>query len=665
MVELTGRTPGTAGKHVSREFASTWRTWLPFAFVVLSLLLLFAVPVLVGRHVDGLRDLRTNRLEPARGAIIDVQLALARQEAALRGYLYTREQDFRRRYDAAVASEKDAFRQLEWLARQLDSGLAAEVGALRREADRWGAVRVAMMEAPPEAGGAAPEESLPNGLYEILAGAAAVEATLAAMRHDVSRRIDRTETIGFWATLLLALVALGAALIVAVLGARFRRRAQEERDLRDAAMTLTAAADVEELLRSVAAGAARTGPGRSAYVERIDAAGENVAVVASAGPAAPPEGVRAPFPGSLTEDALRSGSWEIVADLGREQRSIASAIIRHCGACSALLVPLVADGLGHGALVLLQPASRPFRPADARQPCVLGAIAAAALRKAVLLREARERHEELARFVESRARLVRGFSHDLKNPLGAADGHAQLLQDGILGELTERQRESIERVRASVGTALSLVEDLVQLARAEAGELEIEQRAIRPEALLRDLAREYGAAAEAAKLEMEVAPRTNGRSIRSDPRRVRQILGNLLSNAIKYTPEGGRIQLTAEIRQGQRRGDPECWATFSVEDTGPGIPAEARHLLFQEFTRLEPQVGSGAGLGLAISRRIAHLLGGELSLESEPDEGAIFTLWLPCEVPAESGISRGEEHRGAGLAGPAGEDADRSQRRGR
>lgn len=248
--------------------------------------------------------------------------------------------------------------------------------------------------------------------------------------------------------------------------------------------------------------------------------------------------------------------------------------------------------------------------------------------------EAQRRREELERITESRARLMRGFSHDVKNPLGAADGYAQLLEDGILGEISPRQRVSVGRIRRSIQASLRLIHDLLELARAESGQIEIESVPADVAALAREVAEDFRAQAAAAGLALEVRAGEALRT-RTDPTRVRQILGNLLSNAVKYTPEGG-ITVDAGTRSGQGPAGGD-WIAIRVTDTGPGIPAAKQEAIFQEFTRLDPDAQHGAGVGLAISRRIARLLGGDITVQSEDGRGSAFELWLPLRAaPAPS-----------------------------
>lgn len=244
---------------------------------------------------------------------------------------------------------------------------------------------------------------------------------------------------------------------------------------------------------------------------------------------------------------------------------------------------------------------------------------------------------ELEEVTESRGRLVRGFSHDLKNPLGAADGHAALLESGVFGELEPKQQESVQRIRGALHSALELINDLVELARSEAGQLKIEPVLVDPRRIAAEVAEEHRAHAETSGLEISVELSAALPEVMSDANRVRQVLGNLLSNAIKYTPSGGRVVLSAETcsRGPDRR--PGQWLCLAVRDNGPGIPKEMQHRLFQEFVRLDTRGEPGVGLGLAISQRIAHLLGGELTVESEVGRGSTFTLWLPLE-----GTQRGE-----------------------
>lgn len=251
------------------------------------------------------------------------------------------------------------------------------------------------------------------------------------------------------------------------------------------------------------------------------------------------------------------------------------------------------------------------------------------------------RHE-LERVMRSRQRLMRGFSHDVKNPLGAADGYAELLEDGIYGEVSSSQRATIDRIRRSIHGALSLIEDLHELARAETGNIVLRWQTVDLGELARAIGEEYRGAANASRLSLDIDVAPNLPSVQTDPMRVRQIVGNLLSNAIKYTKAGS---VNLRVRSGLSPGgggDGGDYAEFDVVDTGPGIPADKRDLIFEEFSRLGTSDKPGAGLGLAISKRLAEALGGQISVESVFGHGATFTLRIPlrrledAELPSAS-----------------------------
>jgi signal transduction histidine kinase len=270
-----------------------------------------------------------------------------------------------------------------------------------------------------------------------------------------------------------------------------------------------------------------------------------------------------------------------------------------------------------------------------RWTVALGALALAGVAAACWLafaahraaRVAAARGEELEEAAETRARFTRGLSHDLKNPLGAIDGFAELLLGGeVYGPTTEAQREALGRIRAAVRTLLALVDDLLTLARAESGEIGVVPCPTDLGALVGEVADEHRAAALAAGLGFEVHVPGALPDVATDPARVRQVLGNLFSNAIKYTPRGGAVVVSAAL-ESDDRGAPSL--RVRVVDTGPGIPADQREHVFAEFTRLPGTTAPGAGLGLAISRRVARLLGGDLWVDAGPSDGACFVFELP------------------------------------
>jgi signal transduction histidine kinase len=407
------------------------------------------------------------------------------------------------------------------------------------------------------------------------------------------------------------------------------RRVREEAALRDAMGAVNRAETVEEVLREIARTAVVATGADSAFVERVDEDTDEAVVVAAAGPHSPLVGSRVRYGGSCAEVAVTRRAVALVPESSLREHPLLGGPDRWGGDLSALVLPLVEADVPFGSLTIIRAPQRPhFRQDEIDRAQLFSGLAALAFRKVALLQEARERRDELERVTESRTRLMRGFSHDVKNPLGAADGFAQLLEEGVYGDLTPSQLDKIKRIRRSIGTSLDLIRDLLELSRAEAGQIDIRCVPLEVGAAVQEVVEEYRASAEAKGLQLNEAPLAQEYPVRSDPTRIRQILGNLLSNAIKYTPSGS-VSVSIAWREGRRGSERMKWYGVQVADTGLGIPAEKREHIFQEFTRLEPGAAQGVGLGLAISRRVARLLGGDIAVRSKPGEGSTFTLWIP------------------------------------
>lgn len=265
----------------------------------------------------------------------------------------------------------------------------------------------------------------------------------------------------------------------------------------------------------------------------------------------------------------------------------------------------------------------------------VGGVAWLAQRVQVYARQAEERRVQLERATESRARLMRGVSHDLKNPLGAIDGHAAVLEDGIKGPLNPGQYESVVRIRHSVRSLLGLITDLLELSKAESGHLSVRPGPTNLADVVREAADDHRDAAEAAGHELRTEISDGLPTVYTDADRVRQVLGNLLSNAVKHTPSGGQIVVRVEERRANGPLSGSRCTAIDVIDSGRGIPADKMDEIFEEFSRLDPGTTPGTGLGLTIARRISRLLGGDISAVSEAGRGATFTLWLPVDTPSE------------------------------
>ena len=325
-------------------------------------------------------------------------------------------------------------------------------------------------------------------------------------------------------------------------------------------------------------------------------------------------------------EAVRGTAPDLFEEVLRATGAVDSAILAFTARSRARIV--TTERLGLGITIALG---------------LLAALAAAAVaalnerarRFAVESVRRREEAEaalaEAARATEARSRLLRGITHDVKNPLGAAKGYAELLALGVKGPLTDHQAPLVAGIQRTIDNALAIISDLLDVARADGGQLTIHPASTRLADVVRAAVEDHLAAAEASRHTLRFEAANDELVVETDAARVRQVLDNLLSNAIKYTPAPGAItvSLLGACDDDVRVPDPHV--DIRVTDSGPGIAPELRHGIFDEFTRLEKDSTiQGHGLGLAIARRVARLLGGDLFVADVPTRGATFVLRLPC-----------------------------------
>jgi PAS domain S-box-containing protein len=262
-------------------------------------------------------------------------------------------------------------------------------------------------------------------------------------------------------------------------------------------------------------------------------------------------------------------------------------------------------------------------------------------------------NRELEEASRMKSEFLANMSHELRTPLNSIIGFSEVLKDGLMGEMTGQQRESIGNIFSSGSHLLSLINDILDLSKIEASKMTLDLELVYFPSLLADsmsVIKEM-AANRRIRLEIEVAP--NLGLVHADPRKVKQILYNLLSNAVKFTQEGDRVTLRAGIvphakvgqLSGLGRSFPFSGSEFaefvevSVADSGIGISPEGLERLFIPFSQVDGGLArkfEGTGLGLAMVKRLAELHEGTVAVQSIVGEGSCFTAWLPLRAPART-----------------------------
>jgi signal transduction histidine kinase len=234
-----------------------------------------------------------------------------------------------------------------------------------------------------------------------------------------------------------------------------------------------------------------------------------------------------------------------------------------------------------------------------------------------------ERTRQLESASRHKSEFLANMSHELRTPLNAILGFTQVLQQKLFGEVNDKQAEYLGDIHQSADHLLELINDVLDLSKVEAGQVELETGMFSlREALERGLVmvRER-ATSTGVSLELELDPSVD--LVSGDERRIRQVVFNLLSNAVKFTPRGGQVDVSTKRVDGE--------VLVAVADTGPGIPAGDQTRIFEEFQQTEAgaERPEGTGLGLALSKSLVELHGGRIWVESEPGKGSTFTFTLP------------------------------------
>jgi len=353
---------------------------------------------------------------------------------------------------------------------------------------------------------------------------------------------------------------------------------------------------------------------------------------------------------SVTDDMLR-----------RTARSAEHlAALQHLHFSSVIRVPLQARGLTLGVLTLVMGESgRHYATDDVALAKDLAARAATAIDNARLFREAQTARAvaeaatvRAASANKAKSNFLATMSHEIRTPINAVLGYAELLALELAGPLTEEQRAQLARIRASTAHLLTLVNDVLDLAKIESGTLRVDTGEVLASDTMNSALSLVAPQAIAKGVQISErctgACETDAPRYVGDPDRVRQILVNLIANAVKFTDAGGSVTVDCSLVDHTPRGQSltrgRSFVGFSIRDTGIGVPREQLEHIFEAFVQGESDRRSpytreqaGTGLGLAISQQLAHRMDGEITVESAPGVGSVFTLLMPAAEPRGGG----------------------------
>jgi signal transduction histidine kinase len=314
-------------------------------------------------------------------------------------------------------------------------------------------------------------------------------------------------------------------------------------------------------------------------------------------------------------------------------------ILGRYGFRASLVIPLLREDRIFGALVVRRKSTGEFRPEVVELLKTFATQSTLAIQNARLFREIEDKSKQIEAANRHKSEFLANMSHELRTPLTAIIGFSEVLSDKIFGELNEKQDDYIGDIVSSGRHLLSLINDILDLSKVEAGRMELDVTSFDlPMAienaliLIRERATRHG-----IKVEHKIDERLG--EVVGDERKFKQILLNLLSNAVKFTPEGGSIGVSAALTKEA--------VEVAVSDTGIGIAPENQETIFEEFRQVGTDASKkreGTGLGLTLTKKFVELHGGTIRVESTVGKGSTFTFTLPLNQENFDGARTNPDH---------------------
>ncbi len=390
----------------------------------------------------------------------------------------------------------------------------------------------------------------------------------------------------------------------------------------------SAQTDVQPVFEAIAANALRLCDATFSTIFRYDGSLIHLEALRNVSP----EGtaaIRDAFPmpvgrGGASARAILTRSIVHIADVREDPEYALQGLSQAAEFRSILAVPMLHDGKPIGAITVAGPEARPFPDKQIELLKTFADQAVIAIENVRLFSEIQDKTQQLEIANRHKSEFLANMSHELRTPLNAVIGFSEVLIERMFGEVNPKQEEYLQDILSSGKHLLSLINDILDLSKIEAGRMELEAQPFDLPAALDNaltLIKER-AARNSIALDVHVDPRIG--EILADERKIKQVLLNLLSNAVKFTPEGGKITMSA-VMNGKS-------VEVSVADTGIGIAAADQETVFEEFRQVGTDYArkrEGTGLGLALARRLVELHGGKLSLQSELGKGSTFTFTIP------------------------------------
>ena len=338
-----------------------------------------------------------------------------------------------------------------------------------------------------------------------------------------------------------------------------------------------------------------------------------------------------PDRGTVTGRTALEGKVVQIADVLNEPDYILGDLVKKIGARTMLGVPLLREGIRIGVIVLMRCRVQQFTEKQIELVTTFADQAVIAIENVRLFDEIQDKNRQLALASEHKSQFVSSVSHELRTPLNAIIGLTEMMVTNAARFGTEKALEPLRRVNAAGNHLLGLINQVLDLSKIEAGKLELNPESVSLAPLIDEVIGTAGQLAEKNKNRLVVEAEQTLGEITVDPMRLRQILLNLLSNACKFTKQG-EVKLKA-----RRVANGGNWIELAVSDTGIGMTPEQQAKLFADFSQADSLTArkcGGTGLGLAIGRRLARMMGGDVTVTSEPGKGSVFTVRLPAGAPS-------------------------------